>query len=345
LPGHGERQTMSANANKTLIGLFVLGALALGLGAIVALGSGTLLTKKIRCIMFFPNSVSGLEVGSPVLFRGVPLGTVKGIRILADPEHLSFSIPVVVEILGGRVELSGPGQKTTAETLLEARKTSPEALIHLLVRKGLRAQLVTQSFVTGQLAIALDLMPDTPERLVGMSDLVEIPTVPSTLEKLTKTIEKLPLQELVNRLISAITGIEELVNSPQSKRMPAKLDTALDSIAAMLQDIKSKVNPLAQDLSQTLENYSVLAKNIDRRADGLSASAITTMGSLGATLKEARGGLGNFQKIVNPDSPTVTDLNRALGEIARAARAIRELADFLERHPEALIQGKGGPRK
>ena len=60
---------------------------------------------------------------------------------------------------------------------------------------------------------------------------------------------------------------------------------------------------------------------------------------------DSRAAIGKFQKIVNSDSPTVTDLNRALAEIANAARSIRELANFLERHPEALIQGKGGPRK
>ncbi|MGE4539178.1 MAG: MlaD family protein [Desulfovibrio sp.] len=337
---------MSAKANKPLLGLFVLGALALGLGAIVALGSGTFFTPKLRCIMFFPNSVSGLEVGSPVLFRGVPLGAVKEIRILADPEHLSFSIPVVVEILGGRVELSGPGQdKTSAETLLTVRKLSPEALIRLLVQKGLRAQLVTQSFVTGQLAVALDIMPDTPERLVGTSDLVEIPTVPSMFEKLTKTLERLPLQELVDRLIGAVTGIEELINSPQVKRLPAKLDTTLNTATAMLEAVKSQVNPLARTLEQTLDAYSGLARNLDRSADGLATSATSAMGSFDATLKDARGALGNFRKIVNAGSPTVTDLNRALSEIASAARSIRELADFLERHPEALIQGKGSPRK
>ncbi|UJX42155.1 MlaD family protein [Desulfovibrio sp. JY] len=336
---------MSAKANKPLLGLFVLGALALALGAIVALGSGSFFTKKFRCIMFFPNSVSGLEVGAPVLFRGVPLGTVKSIRILADPEHLKFYIPVVVEILGGRVELSGPGPKRTAETLLQARDTSPADLLRLLIRKGLRAQLVTQSFVTGQLAIALDLLPDTPKRLVGKSDLVEIPTVPSTFEKLAKTLEKLPLQELVDRLIGAVTGIEALVNSPQVKRMPAKIDTALTSATTMLEAVKSQVNPLAHTLEITLDAYSGLAQNIDRRADGLASAAITAMGSFDATLKDARGALGNFQKIVNAKSPTVTDLNRALSEIARAARSIRELADFLERHPEALIQGKGSPRK
>ncbi len=335
---------MSAKANKTMIGVFVLGAVALALGAIVALGSGTFFTKTYRCIMFFPNSVGGLEVGAPVVFRGVPIGSVKEISIEADPTHLKFYIPVVVEILGGKIKLTGkPGEKD--QSLADARKENPGNLLAQLVGKGLRAQLVTQSFVTGQLAVSLDLMPDTPLRLVGHSDLAEIPTVPSTFEKLTETIKQLPLQELVDRLIGAVTGIETLVNSPQLKALPGKIDATLNTGNTLLQDIRDKVGPLAKNLDEAITNFGELAKHLDTRSEGLSSAAKTTLGSLDTTLKDSRSAINNFQKIVNSNSPTVTDLNRALAEIANAARAIREFANFLERHPEALIQGKGAPRK
>ncbi len=335
---------MSAKANKTMIGVFVLGAVALALGAIVALGSGTFFTKTYRCIMFFPNSVGGLEVGAPVVFRGVPIGSVKEISIEADLTHLKFYIPVVVEILGGKIKLTGkPGEKD--QSLADARKENPGNLLAQLVGKGLRAQLVTQSFVTGQLAVSLDLMPDTPLRLVGHSDLAEIPTVPSTFEKLTETIKQLPLQELVDRLIGAVTGIETLVNSPQLKALPGKIDATLNTGNTLLQDIRDKVGPLAKNLDEAITNFGELAKHLDTRSEGLSSAAKTTLGSLDTTLKDSRSAINNFQKIVNSNSPTVTDLNRALAEIANAARAIREFANFLERHPEALIQGKGAPRK
>lgn len=336
---------MSAKANKTMIGVFVLGALALAVGAIVALGSGLFFAQKYRCIMFFPNSVSGLEIGAPVVFRGVPIGSVKDISIEADASRLHFFIPVVVEILGGKIKLASNKTSGKEENLAQARKETQDNLLTQLIEKGLRAQLVTQSFVTGQLAVSLDLMPDTPVRLVGESTLPEIPTVPSTFEKLTETIKQLPLQELVDRLIGAVTGIEKLVNSPELTAMPGKIDTALNTSNDMLREIKSKVGPLAQNLDEAVQNYSELAKHLDRRTEGLSTSAKGAMDSFDATLKEGRVAINNFQKIVNSNSPTVTDLNRALSEIATAARSIRELSSYLERHPEALIQGKGGPRK
>lgn len=336
---------MSGKANKTMIGLFVLGSLTLALCAIVALGSGLFFTKKFPCIMYFPNSVSGLEIGAPVLFRGVPIGSVKDISIEADASRLHFYIPVVVEILGNKIKLAPIEGQKGAETLVQARKETPGDLLSQLIDKGLRAQLVTQSFVTGQLAVSLDLMPDTPVRLVGGAPLPEIPTVPSTFEKLTETIKQLPLQELVNRLIGAVTGIEKLVNSPELSSMPTKIDTVLTSGNDLMNELRAKVGPLAKGLDEAVASFTELAKHIDHRSDGLSVSAKNAMDSFDATLRDSRAAIGKFQKIVNSDSPTVTDLNRALAEIANAARSIRELANFLERHPEALIQGKGGPRK
>ena len=334
---------MTGNPKKLMIGAFALGALILALGAIIAFGPGLLFTQTLRCIMFFPNSVSGLRVGSPVLFRGVPLGSVKEISIEADAARLHFSIPVVVELLGGKVQLNMSQAEDSSETLYEARKVSPETLLRQLIAKGLRAQLVTMSFVTGQLAVSLELLPDAPQRLVGNTDLVEIPTVASTFEKLEKTISQLPLQELVDRLINAITGIEHLVNSPEMTRVPASVDATLDAASTSVEEIRRKVGPLADDLDRSLADYTALAGHLEERVDNLAGKAAKTFGSLDARLKEARNALGNFQKVLNADSPTIAELNRALRELAKVANTIREYTELLQRRPEALIKGKGAP--
>ncbi|MFP5259313.1 MAG: MlaD family protein [Acidobacteriota bacterium] len=334
---------MNANSKRLMIGVFILGALVLALGAVFAFSSGLLFTKTMRCIMFFPNSVNGLQIGSPVLFRGVPLGSVKEISIEADAKGLNFNIPVVVELLGGKVQLTAPGTPGSLERLYQARKVSPGELLRQLIKKGLRAQLVTQSIVTGQLAISLNLLPDAPERLVGNTNLVEIQTVPSALEKFEKAIAQLPLQKLIDRFISATAGVENLFNSPEMIRMPHKFDAVLDSATATVVEIKAKVAPLADALEQALTSYSELAASLGQRSERLGLSAEKSFASFDAAMKDARSALGRFQKIMHADAPTITDLNRALNEIATAARAIRKFASFLERHPEALIQGKGGP--
>lgn len=334
---------MTGNPKKLMIGAFALGALLLALGAIVAFGPGLLFTQTLRCIMFFPNSVSGLRVGSPVLFRGVPLGSVKEISIEADAKGLTFNIPVVVELLGGKVQLDMSQTGDSSETLYEARKVSPEALLRQLIAKGLRAQLITQSFVTGQLAVSLELKPDAPQRLVGNTDLVEIPTVASTFDKLEKTISQLPLQELVDRLINAIAGIEHLVNSPEMTRVPASIDATLDAASATVAEVRRKVGPLSDDLDRALAGYTELARHLEERADSLAGKAAKTFGSLDTSLKEARDAIGNFQKALNAESPTIAELNRTLRELAKVAGNIRGFTEFLLRHPEALIQGKAAP--
>lgn len=334
---------MSQTSNKTLIGLFVLGAAALLVIALAVFSSGMFFTKQFECVLYFDSSVSGLEVGSPVLFRGVPVGSVKEISIRTDPNSLKFSIPVLVELTGGKVSVGSMGKLKEGETLLGVKKMDPEELIKALIEKGLRAQLVTQSFVTGQLAISLDLLPDKPLRLRGDGSTPEIPTIPSQFEEVTQTLKSLPLKELVSRLSNAVAGIDALVNSPQAAQIPARLDSTLEAATNLLNDTRGKISTLSKNLDVAVQRYSDLAGNLDQRSDKLSASARKSLEALDQSLAEGRQALGKFQKVVNPDSPSVVQLNKALAEIAQAAKSIHALADYLERHPEALIQGKGAP--
>ncbi len=335
---------MATKTSKTMIGAFVLGAVALGVAAVVVFGSGMFFTTKYTFIMFFENSVNGLQVGAPVLFRGVPIGSVTSISIDANTESLHFYIPVIVEIESGKVRVTVDRKTQREETPMQARKEPPEKFLGILIERGLRAQLVTQSFVTGQLAVALDIMPDTTARLVGDSPLPEIPTVPSTFEKLTQTLSRLPLETLVDRLTTAVEGVDRLINSPQIQALPAKLDTTLVEGTDLLRDIREKIDPLAANLEVAVKSYAELAKGLDQRSAGLSTAAGKTLANLDATLKEGSAALSSIQKLTRSDSPTVTDLQGALREIAAAARSLRVLADYLERHPEALIQGKGDRR-
>jgi len=337
---------VASKVKKSMIGAFVLGAVALGVGAVIVFGSGMFFTPKYEFILFFENSVNGLQVGAPVLFRGVPIGQVTGISIDADAGDLHFYIPVVVEIEGGKVRMTVNKKSTKPldQSLLQASQESMHELLNKLVERGLRAQLVTQSFVTGQLAVALDIMPDTPVRLVGDSSLPEIPTVPSAFEKLTQTLTKLPLETLVDRLTATVIGIDKLVNSPEIQALPVKLDKTLDAGADLLGDLRGKVDPLAENLDVAIQSYTELARDMNQRTAGLSTAAGKTLTMLDATLKEGSTALASIQKLTRSDSPTVTDLNAALREISAAARSMRALADYLERHPEALIQGKG-PRR
>ncbi|UCD34191.1 MAG: MCE family protein, partial [Nitrospiraceae bacterium] len=176
---------MSKQANKTAVGAFVLGAIALAVAGVLIFGSGKFFADTDKYVLHFEGSVKGLNTGAPVMFRGVKIGSVTDILLRYDPVDLSVHIPVIIEVDRSRF--------SRINTVKE-RRTS----INVLIERGLKAQLQLQSVVTGQLMVDLDFYPEDPVNLVGNNDIpyAEVPTIPSNLQKLTKTLEQLPLDEL-----------------------------------------------------------------------------------------------------------------------------------------------------
>ncbi len=140
---------MSAKANKSLIGAFVLGATALAVAGVVIFGSGRFFRKPHMFVMYFPGSVKGLNVGAPVMFRGVKVGQVTDMKVNFYGKELNILIPVYIE-LDPRTDVLVSGDVPKGQYL------------KALIKKGLRAQLQMQSFITGQLLIDLDFHPGKP---------------------------------------------------------------------------------------------------------------------------------------------------------------------------------------
>ena len=95
---------MSKKIKKKAVGIFMVGALVLIVVAVMALGSAKLFKKRTHVVMYFQHSVSGLNVGSPVVFHGVRIGSVTAIRILLDPKELRARIPVYAELDEGSLQ-------------------------------------------------------------------------------------------------------------------------------------------------------------------------------------------------------------------------------------------------
>lgn len=185
---------MNKDASKTIIGLFVVGAIFLLIVGIVIFSSGSFFRRTYKCVLFFDGSVRGLSVGAPVNFRGVRLGSVKEINLVYEPETNSAFIPVIIEIETDRIK----------NTPLRYEKEN----LKRLVDAGLRARLETLSFVTGQLAVSLDFFPDRPARLYGrMKEYPEIPTIPSPFGELQKNIADIPLKDISLNLQESIHNL------------------------------------------------------------------------------------------------------------------------------------------
>lgn len=333
---------MAGAKSKSVIGAFVAGAAALAVVAVFMLGSGMLFTEKAPLVLYFEGSVGGLSVGAPVVFRGVQIGQVKQISIEAMTKPLRFSIPVVVEIAANQVRLSG--NEGEGGLLRSRLNLSREEMFKELVGLGLRAVLSQKSFVTGELQVMLDFYPDTEAVFRGDGKMHELPTIPSAFEKLTKSLENLPLAELVNKILSAVNGLDALVNSKQIQAVPVELEGLIKESKVLVNKLDKEIGPILKRAEDTLGSYDKLARHVDAKVDPLAADASKTLEKLDKALDQTKETLARLERAAGPESAAVSDLRRALNDISSMARSIRTLADFLERHPEALIQGKG-PRR
>jgi paraquat-inducible protein B len=348
---------MSKQPSKTLIGGFVVGAIALVIAGVLAFGSGKFLKETFRFVLYFDGSVKGLKNGAPVSFRGVKIGTVIDILLRYNPADMSVKIPVIIEVEPDRVDIIGGAP----------REPDPEASIGQLVERGLRARLQMQSLVTGQLMVELEFHPDKPLKLVGGdTGYPEIPTIPSTLEELSKRIEDVPIEEIFKKLLAAVEGIERIVNSPEMKGTIASLNLATEGLRGLVRNIdvqiaplassiedtlrdtrklvgniNARVTPLASSIEEAVEDYGKLARNVDGQIAPLASNLAETLEEARAALEEGRKALASVEDNLSEDSPLIYELDNALKEVSAAARSIRLLADYLKRHPEALLKGKG----
>ena len=198
---------MSKKANPTVIGAFVVGAIAI-LIVLILLLSGNLFSRKtsVEAIMYFEGSVTGLNVGAPVKFRGVKIGTVTDIKLIFDQAKNIIQVPVIAEIDRSSylVKLEDKTVKAS-EVLLDTKK---------FAEQGLHAQLKLNSILTGQLFIELEFAPGSQFKYRGDGKMREIPTSTTAIQEITKTLEEYPIHEVLNNIASTMDSIDKIVSDP-----------------------------------------------------------------------------------------------------------------------------------
>jgi paraquat-inducible protein B len=258
--------------------------------------------EKERYLMYFDGSVRGLEPGSPVMVRGIRIGKVLDVQLKFNTRLFEFSIPVLVEIEPGRIELIGDRAELQDSNVL-AR----------LVREGLRGQLKSGNLLTGQLFIDLDLYPEAPAAaIVNEGEYQVIPTLPAPIDAIVNKLDEflsrllaLPLDAIGKELQTTLKGASAITNSTELQRAASELTALLRQIRETMSGIDKAMVP-----------------------------------ELTATLQQAQTTLKQMEGVVSEDSTLYAELNRMLRELSSAARSIRDMAEYLERHPEALLKGK-----
>jgi paraquat-inducible protein B len=325
---------MSKRASPTLVGAFVLAAAALVVAGVVALGGLRLFRDHLTWVAFFEGDVAGLTEGSPVHFRGVQVGTVKDITIGLDPDK---PVAVYLELDPGRAP-AGVAPVRTQQDLQPS------------IERGLRAQLRIVSLVSGQVSVSLDYLPATPVVLTGLEPrLPEVPTVLTQLEqyqarldKILAALDELDLVRVAQDISEMTRRVGEIARSPELASAIRNAGEAFRSADVALKRLDTQVATLGERGTATLDEIRQAVRAVQRDLEPLAASVSTTLEATRESAESAHGALDRVNRALDGETRLGHDLSQALRQLTAAARSVNALADYLQRHPEALVRGKPG---
>ena len=335
---------MSRRADPALIGAFVLGALALAIATILLVAGDDWFRKHSQHTLYFEGAAHGLQVGAPVVFLGVKVGTVKKIQLGLDESSDTFVVPVAIEVEPQVV-------RTKSGERIDLRDR--EAL-RRLIERGLRARLRMQSILTGQLYVDLDFHPDKPARFVAPDPAIsEIPTIRTAVQELTRKLEGFPMDTFLADVAAIGASLNQTLNTPETRNLPRRLDATLKHLEALAARLDAKSGPILEETRADLAEMkkalvaaqSAMAR-LESAADRVGALADADselVRNLTRASAELAGAAQTVRRLAEAESPTVQHANQALKEIARAADALRQLAELLEQQPDAILRGKRKP--
>jgi len=285
-----------------------------------------------RYVLYFDESLRGLSAGAPVTLLGLTAGEVSNVGLDIDRATAIVRGRVEIVTYPDRLLARLSAQQAATRATLARSATERHAFMQRLVeQRGLRAQLRSGNLLTGQLYVAFDHFPDTPKAKIDWSqDVPVLPVTPSTLPdieaKLTNIVtklDKLPLEAIGDDVRRALVSVDQVLGNANNKTLPelnATLEETRRALAAADALLKNGLHTTLNEVNTTLEG----ARRVIATADGVLKNTDATL--------------------LGPDAPGQQDLRDALQEVTRAARSLRVLMDYLDRHPESLIRGKAADR-
>ena len=332
---------MSKPVNPVAIGAFAVGALALLVAGVLVFGGAEFFgADKTRFVIFFDSSVNGLEVGAPVKVQGVKIGAVTEIVLQIDQKFGKVYKPVVVEI--DRKSFAGAGGQSFARAITHKQQ---EENRDKLVAAGFRARLEMQSLLTGLLYIDFQVHREKPAKYVGLNfhNLVELPAIPATADEIRNTADEvakklrnLPLDQIVQDFADTLRDIRNLLGSEEAKRSKAALAKTLEQMERIAETLNRDLEPLLKETNKAISNTNALVRDVRSDMKPLFTAAQKTLSAATVTLDTAQVAMTRVGDSVGEESI----LNETLVALKEAARSLRDLTDYLERHPEAVLSGK-----
>lgn len=306
------------------IGVFVVCGLVLLLAAVAWTLRDAAPRSREAAVVRFPYSVYGLQAGAPVVLRGVQLGQVNEIG-LAPPDANGLRVPVRLSLDTARLhELLGSD-------------ASSGAPVPLLVSRGLVARLATQSLLTGQMYIDLDMLPGTPPPAGLASD--EIPAATGALQDFQAQLAAVDLPRLTRELADTAQAARQWLADPQWQKSLTEARAAAASMQAMADAWKAQAAPVGGGATAALQDSRQTLAALRQAATAMEAAAR----QIEAGSREVGQAARSVQGLTGEDAGLRQQTEQTLHDLSRAARALRELAETIDRQPDLLLRGRSAP--
>ena len=331
---------MKTKISPAVIGIFVLGAMLLVLVALLSFGGVNFFSKPQRFLVYFDESVHGLDLGSSVKLRGVRVGRVVSLSIRYDPGQNKSVVAVLAELNRNVI---------TDEKGLPV-DVSDRAALQGLVDRGLRAQLGVVGLATGMLFVELDFYDPqqypaaaTP----GEDKWVNMPAVPSTISEYQASLTEI-LSDLKRVDFAGLSRNLNTLFATANQKLLA-LDTARlsDHWVKTADALTATAVAVDPEIKQTFAALNAAGADLRALIARIDSQVQPTSDKLGQTLEDARQALAAFnaaaasaQRLVAAQSGLGMEAEKTLAQLRDAALAVQRLADFLERNPNALITGR-----
>jgi len=316
---------MSDDSKAVAIGAFVVGAAVIAISVVLFISSSGWGNDKTKVVMVFDGSVKGLSIGAPVTLQGVQIGQITNIHLNFDAETVNATAMVEAEIIHQK---------------LGTKAGRAGELPEVVLAKDLRAQLHSQSLLTGLLYVQFEFQPETRVKLAEItSPYLQIPTIPTDLQRITQALESMDFVGLINDIRTIAGGLGQVVGSESFQKLPADLHSTLSSVAEMTILLEAQINSTGPKLDRVLDSTAKTMKVLNSEIPKLSATADTSLVLLNHAIGSFETTMLNVNMLVSDDSATIYGLKQALREVAQAGRELQLLAKTIEEHPEALIRG------
>jgi paraquat-inducible protein B len=318
---------MSDKPQAVAIGAFVSGALLIAVSVLIFVVGSGIGSDREKVVMVFDGSVKGLSVGAPVALRGVQIGQVTDIKLIFDTDTVDLIMVVEAELRGENIQWRGSARATD--------------FTDDLIAQGLRAQLNTQSLLTGLLYVQLDFHPGSATRLGDIeTDYTQIPTIPTELERITRQLESVDLGRMADNLTTVAEGLSAFAGSADFQQLPTTAKNTLDAMRAMSEGISTQLAATGPRLDKVLEQASTTVDIANSELPEIAAAAQRNLEVLDDAIIAFEQTMREIDALVSADSATTYQLNKALRELTLAGRSLQLLAKTLEEQPEALLRGK-----